>query len=232
MNDKEILKWFYSLSYFILFAFIFLGAATEEIYTSKNSQIVSLNQTIDNWQQDFIDTRVAFNYFGNQQVYTKDPVMLFPLVVEENEGISEYYGNRLYPLKVNTGGSLYKFHPALDITGIEGARCKLIAKAKVLHKWYEEGIHFVNGKWRKYEGNSEFNGYTVFELLDEWEGWTAGYGHIANITVHEGDIVESGYEFAIINPKVDSKSTGPHVHFWLKNPAGEYVNPMKYIGKT
>jgi len=229
---KNLKYWMKPIPYLTLIAFIMLGAVTEEIYTTKNQHIASLYQEIDTITQELADTNADLTYLEEQRVFTKTPVFEFALVMADYEDISSYFSNRLYPLKLNTGGTVYKFHPALDITGSEGARTKLIAKARVKHKWYEAGLHYVNGKWREYQGNDEYNGYTVFELLDEWEGWEAGYGHIANITVHEGDIVEAGYEFAIINPEIDAKSTGPHVHFWLKNPAGEYVNPMNYIGKT
>jgi len=228
---KNLKYWMEPIPYLVVIAFILLGAYTQEIYTVKSRQIASLYQELDERQQDYDLMKDDRDFLLNQRLFTKTPVFLFPLVMVDYDDISSYYANRLYPLKLNTGGSVYKFHPALDITGSEGARLKLIAKARVKDKWYEAGLHFVADKWGEYQGNDEYNGYTIFELLDEWEGWEAGYGHIANITVHEGDIVEAGYEFAIINPEVDSKSTGPHVHFWLKNPAGEYVNPMNYIGK-
>ena len=195
-----------------------------DIMTDKDFAISELKQSLS--QQNNI-----ISLLETQRVYTKTPVFLFPLVMADYEDISSYYSNRLYPLRKNAGGTLYKFHPAIDITGSEGARCKLIAKAVVKDKWHEAGWHYVNGAWREYSGHGDYNGYVIFKLLDEWEGWEAGYGHIANITVHEGDIVEAGYEFAIINPEIDAKSTGSHVHFWLKKPSGEFVNPMNYIGK-
>ena len=202
-----------------------LIAETAMMEAGYISKINTITQKLD-------DTNSVLTYLEEQRVFTRAPVFEFPLVVDETEGISSYYSNRLYPLKQNKGGSIYKIHPAIDIKGIEGARTKLIAKAEVKHKWYEAGWHYVGDEWVEFQGNDDFNGYVVFELLDEWEGWEAGYGHIANITVHEGDIVKAGYEFAIINPEVDAKSTGPHVHFWLKNPDGEFVNPMNYIGRT
>ena len=229
---KNLQYWMKPIPYLILIAFILLGAYTEEIYKVKSRQIASLYQEIDTLKQELDDTNSDLTYLKEQRIFTKTPVVLFPLVMADYEDISSYYANRLYPLKLNTGGSLYKMHPAIDITGSEGARVKLITKARVKHKWYEAGLHYVANAWREYQGNEDYNGYVVFELLDEWEGWEAGYGHVANITVHEGDIVKAGYEFAIINPEVDAKSTGPHVHFWLKNPDGEFVNPMNYIGKT
>lgn len=228
---KNLNYWMKPVPYFVLIAFIMLGAYTEEIYTVKSRQIASLYQEIDTLKQELVVINSDLTYLEEQRIFTKTPVFEFPLVMVDYEDISSYYGNRLYPLKRNTGGTLYKFHPAIDITGTEGARVKLIAKARVKNKWYEKGWHYVAGARREYAGHDEFNGYVEFELLDEWEGWEAGYGHIANITVHEGNIIDAGYEFAIINPEVDSHSTGSHTHFWLKNPEGKYVNPMNYIGK-
>jgi len=215
----------------VIISFIYL-LSYGQYYITENIALRDKYNTMNNsWQQKYDGIETDRDYLLNQKVFTKTPVFLFPLVMADYDDISSYFGNRLYPLRGNAGGTLYKPHYAIDIVGSEGARCKLIAKARVKDKWHEAGWHYVNGAWKEYSGHGDYNGYVIFELLDQWEGWEAGYGHIASITVHENDTIEAGYEFAIINPEVDSKSTGPHTHFWLKNPSGEYVNPMNYIGK-
>lgn len=224
---KNLKYWMKPIPYLILIAFMLLGAYTEEIYTTKSRQIANLYKEIDNLKQEIDDTKIAFNYFGNQQVFSKAPELLFPLELTEYSGISSYFGQRNDPLRRNSGGNNNPFHNGVDITGIPGARVNAVASGIVIHKYYEKGLHYVNSKWREYEGHKYFNGYV--EILHD-DGTIGKYGHVAEILVYEGNRVIAGQQIAQISEQVDSFSTGPHLDFRLQKSNGEYMNPLLWIG--
>ena len=151
----------------------------------------------------------------------------WPVEVSEYENVTSYYGRRNDPLRRNMGGNDNPFHNGADISGIPGARVNTVADGIVLHKYYEAGLHYVNGKWRKFAGHKYFNGYVV---ILHYDGMTSKSGHLAEILVHEGDRVTAGQQIAQISEKVDDYSTGPHLDFRLQDKNGEYVNPLLWIG--
>lgn len=172
----------------------------------------------------------TINLLENYKQTLKPPkitVYGWPVEMSEYENVTSYYGRRNDPLRRNMGGNNNPFHSGTDITGIPGARVNAVADGVVIVKFYEKGIHYVNGKWRKFAGHKYFNGYV--EILHD-DGMTSKYGHVAEILVHEGDRVTAGQQIAQISDQVDDYSTGPHLDFRLENKNGEYVNPLLWIG--
>lgn len=208
-----------SLPYFIMIAFIMLGAYTENIYTttkviinSQNMQLSQANRTIN----------LAENHYRRPTTFP----YLWPIVEDDytEEGrMTSYYGYRNNPLRNNIGALDMKDHYAIDIVGVEGARVRNVAWGTVIHKFYPRGWH--NGKY--YSGHPDFNGYVEI-LLDT--GFITKNGHIYDITVHEGDRVAPGQVIGRINPVKDDMSTGPHLHFGMLNPRGQPVQPLKFVG--
>ena len=152
----------------------------------------------------------------------------WPVELSEYENISSYWALRNDPLRRGSGGNDNPFHNGVDMTGIPGAQVLAVADGVVLNKYYEAGVHYVNGYWREYEGHKYFNGYV--EILHD-NGMISKYGHVAEILVYEGERVEAGQQIAQISQQVDKYSTGPHLDFRLQDPEGNYVNPMLWIGK-
>jgi murein DD-endopeptidase MepM/ murein hydrolase activator NlpD len=72
-------------------------------------------------------------------------------------------------------------------------------------------------------------GYGQLICLRHQDGWTTRYGHLSKITVKVGQKVQRG---ALIG-KVGSTgiSTGPHLHFEVRNRDGKAVNPGSKIGR-
>ena len=198
----------------------FYAALDHQIKANKN-----LKTEIITASTHYNALKLSTGYLIERHVPPDNPPYLWPIVSEDYDGhgrISSYYGLRDDPLRANTGGSDFKDHPAIDITGLPGARIQAVAAGIVLNKWYEAGYH--NG--RTYSGHPDFNGYV--EILHT-DGTISTYGHIGSILVYEDDYVEAGQPIARINGSVDKKSTGPHIHFGLLNPEGDPVNPLKYL---
>jgi murein DD-endopeptidase MepM/ murein hydrolase activator NlpD len=163
---------------------------------------------------------VLSNKYKERQIQVYDYV--WPVVEEDYKEISSYYGYRSDPMKANTGGDVLREHPALDLTGVPGARLVSIGDGIVINKWYPEGYH--NGIY--YKGNEYFNGYVQIQLDD---GKVASYGHVSDIIVHEGDRVDMSQELCRINSEVDEHSTGRHVHFSLQDEFGNFLQPLKFV---
>ena len=59
------------------------------------------------------------------------------------------------------------------------------------------------------------------------DGSTAIYGHMSKIIVHEGQHVAPGQLLGFSGST--GNSTGPHLHFGLKNNQGDFIDPSSYI---
>ena len=210
-----------SLPYFILIAFMLLGAYTENIYTTSHKQIAIQTYEI-------IITNRTLNYLENHYTEPVSFPYLWPIVEDDytKEGrMTSYFGYRNNPLRNNIGSVDMKDHYAVDIVAVEGARVQNVGWGTVIHKYYPRGWH--NGKY--YQGHPNFNGYVEI-LLDT--GFITKNGHVYDITVFEGDRVAPGKVIARINPNKDDMSTGPHLHFGMLNPWGQPVQPLKLVGRN
>lgn len=58
-------------------------------------------------------------------------------------------------------------------------------------------------------------------------GYSSGYAHLSKSLVKRGDMVQKGSVIAISGNT--GKSTAPHLHFTLTNPAGNKVDPELFI---
>ena len=152
----------------------------------------------------------------------------FPMVKAEHDRITSYWALRNDPLRRNSGGNNNPFHKGDDMTGIPGAQVLAVATGIVDKKWYDAGLHLINGLWKRFFGHPIFNGYVVIKHDD---GMTSHYGHVAEILVHEGERIEAGQQIAQISQQVDKYSTGPHLDFRLQDVEGNYVNPLLWIGE-
>jgi len=66
----------------------------------------------------------------------------------------------------------------------------------------------------------------------EWEnGYTAIYGHLNEISVQKGDIINKGELLGLSGNtgNVFGENGGYHLHFGLKNTDGQFINPEPYV---
>ena len=193
----------------------------------QHDKINGLQTEITISKAEIITRTAIINVLEDYRQTLKPPAIVpygWPVELSEYQSITSYYGERNDPLRQNIGGSEIKYHPAVDMKGIKGARVQAVASGVVLDKWYDAGWH--NG--RKYHGHNIFNGYITI-LHDD--GMISHYGHVSDILVHEDQRITAGQSIARISRIVDKHSTGPHIHFALQDIEGNYVNPLLWIGK-
>ena len=118
--------------------------------------------------------------------------------------ISSSYGSRTNPL---TGKR--QFHKGVDIPGHAGSDVVAVADGVVSQS--------------KYAGNY---GWTV--QLNHGDGLQTQYSHNNENLVTVGDTVHKGQVIAVLGST--GRSTGPHVHFEVKQ-SGKTLNPYPYIKK-
>jgi murein DD-endopeptidase MepM/ murein hydrolase activator NlpD len=73
-------------------------------------------------------------------------------------------------------------------------------------------------------------GYGMVVVIQHSDGWTTRYGHMSKILVKAGDIVARG-KTMIGRVGSTGISTGPHLHFEVRDRAGRPVNPQAKIGR-
>lgn len=73
-------------------------------------------------------------------------------------------------------------------------------------------------------------GYGLLVIIKHTDGATTRYGHLSKIVVKEGQWVERG-KTLIGRVGSTGLSTGPHLHFEIRDRFGRPLNPKKKIGK-
>lgn len=115
--------------------------------------------------------------------------------------ITSGYGWRSSPIK---GGQ--EFHPAIDI----GAP-------------YGSGVYSLKGGTVSYSG--WMNGYGNVVVINHG-GISTLYAHNSQLLVSVGQSVEGGQKIALVGST--GWSTGPHIHFEVRDSSGDKMDPTSY----
>lgn len=120
--------------------------------------------------------------------------------------ISSRFGSRLHPVT-----KVRRFHEGLDLpkpwgTPVYPSRSGVVIEAG----------------WR--------GGYGQIVVIRHSDGYTTRYGHLSKINVKVGQAVQRGRTM-IGRVGSTGLSTGPHLHFEVRDRAGRAVNPGSKIGR-
>lgn len=117
--------------------------------------------------------------------------------------LSSKFGRRKDPITGKNGA----FHSGVDIKAPVGSP---IAAAK-------EGIV------KEVVHDSGKEGYGNYVVIEHSDGTTSLYGHCNELNVKKGQSVQKGQSIATVGST--GRSTGPHVHFEVKDANGKPVDP-------
>ena len=120
--------------------------------------------------------------------------------------ISSRFGYRFHPVK-----RVRKLHEGLDIPKPYGTPIYPARSGRV-----------ISAGWH--------DGYGMIVVIQHSDGWTTRYGHMSKLYVKNGEMVARG-KTMIGRVGSTGISTGPHLHFEVRDRNGKAVNPTAKIGR-
>jgi hypothetical protein len=100
-------------------------------------------------------------------------------------------------------------HPAIDLAGALGS--------PVLATTSRQTVVFAGGR----------GGYGNAVIARDANGRTHLYGHLKSITSRVGQVLEQGDKLGHLGST--GYSTGPHVHYEVRNSKGQHINPVTLL---
>jgi len=236
----NIEKYRFPLFLLILLGFIFLGSFTQLFWTTMKADQIKYAKDIAQLNTELKNTESDLTVLKDWYTYMPTPDRLYgsPIVLNEFRGYTSPFGIRLDPTKDNVGGMSQTNHTGQDMIGerlklvgnkIKGtpdALVQSIGKGIIKIKYYSKGWHKISGKMKYFKGHDIFDGYVV---IVHPNGDESEYGHLGEIYVYENQQVDIGTPLGRISQKLNGKTTGPHVHFALRDKNGKYLSPFRYI---
>lgn len=122
-----------------------------------------------------------------------------------NGRISCGFGNRTHPISKKK-----QFHNGVDIAAPLGTEVCAPADGKVIMVW-----------------NDSIYGGGLSIRIKHYNGYTSGYCHLSAQLVKVDQLVKQGDVIAKVGST--GSSTGPHLHFALRNAKAEAVDPKTVI---
>lgn len=130
----------------------------------------------------------------------------FPFESQAPPRISSRFGSRYHPVLKRR-----RMHDGLDIPKPYGTPVYPARSGRVVDAGWNEG-------------------YGQLVIIKHNNGETTRYGHLSKIMVKAGDLVQRG-KTMIGRVGSTGISTGPHLHFEVRDKNGKAVNPTTKIGK-
>ncbi|MDX6770233.1 MAG: M23 family metallopeptidase [Elusimicrobiota bacterium] len=130
----------------------------------------------------------------------------FPFESQSWPRISSRFGYRYHPVR-----KVRKLHEGLDIPKPYGTPVYAARSGRVIRAGWHDG-------------------YGMVVDIRHSDGWTTRYGHMSKIHVKAGELVARG-KTMIGRVGSTGISTGPHLHFEVRDRSGRAVNPSAKIGK-
>ena len=117
--------------------------------------------------------------------------------------ISSPFGNRIHPI---SGGE--KFHNGIDIAAPSGTPIISPTSGKVISRY-----------WSDLGGNSV--------VVERKDGLKTGFAHLSKFNIEQNQDVRAGRVIGYVGST--GNSTGPHLHFTVRDKSGKYLDPQKLI---
>jgi len=131
----------------------------------------------------------------------------FPFESQARPRISSAFGYRFHPVLKTR-----RMHDGLDIPKPYGTPVYPARSGRVIEAGWHEG-------------------YGQLIEIRHFNGESTRYGHLSKIYVKPGDVVQRG-KTLIGRVGSTGLSTGPHLHFEVRDKAGKPVNPSATIGQS
>ncbi|HJU31309.1 MAG TPA: M23 family metallopeptidase, partial [Hyphomicrobiaceae bacterium] len=147
-----------------------------------------------------VDPRAAYSHRG-------DPLAVPPL--EDDAAVSAEF---IMPFANGRVTSLFnqgRVHPAIDLAGRLGS--------PVFSTTARQRVTFAG--WR--------GGYGNCVMTRDDLGRAHLYGHLQKITARVGQMLDQGDKLGTLGST--GHSTGPHVHYEVRNPKGVHINPVTVL---
>lgn len=118
--------------------------------------------------------------------------------------ITSPFGNRTHPVT----GEQAKMHYGVDLSGAKGTQIYAVADGVVSNR-----------------NTNDIGGNQL--MLMHPNGYQSGYSHLSKYHVNIGDKIQQGQLIAEVG--TTGRATGPHLHFSVKDPQKNFVDPMLFI---
>ena len=155
-----------------------------EKYKVKEDNILTIDDPIHTGEKLYFVPEVKLSFL--ERTFLTGVVFHAPLMGIE----TSKFGKRINPF-VNE----ITFHGGVDIAAPEGKPVRAARHGKVV-----------------YAGKSD--GYGNLVIIQHELGYYTFYGHLKEIKVEKGDLVETGQEIGTVGST--GRSTGPHLHFEIR----------------
>lgn len=130
----------------------------------------------------------------------------FPFAQPGWHRISSSFGNRMHPIL-----RYRRMHAGLDLPKPYGTPVYAARSGRVIHAGWAQG-------------------YGKMVELRHTDGWSTRYGHLSSIAVSDGQWVTRG-KTLLGRVGNSGLSTGPHLHFEVRDRHGRPINPRTKIGR-
>lgn len=175
-----------------------------------------LHNRLDELMLDYEEAVSQTSQEGGVEVAMPEPEpqdtrFTFPIAASDYVMLTSPFGYRTSPIL-----NVEVHHAGLDIGATWRAQVVAAADGVVVEHWPPPDGY--------YKGHDVYGGYVVLEHED---GWQTAYAHLSSSRVHTGYTVRAGEVIGRVG--ATGHSTGPHLHFEIRDAEGEPLNPLLYV---
>lgn len=149
---------------------------------------------------------------------------------ETSKKLTEELKNMGEPTSIGTGTFTWPTPGTTWITSPFGYRIHPVTGKRTFHRGVDIGVSYGKNIYATDGGTvvhaGSYGNYGLAVIINHGNGKSSLYAHNSKVLVKKGDIVIKGQ--AISKCGTTGLSTGPHLHFEIRNN-GEPTNPLNYV---